>query len=235
VPVECSVDALKKLVFEKLGKDITHFYHIRLFHPTVELRELTKTLLLEQLAENSKLVLLAQQTFSLGILPNALGLKLSRNNLCLTKTGDQNYSSAVGNAPLEHDGRYYWEVRLDNFAEEDDLYIGVADKGINGQACPTHAGPYWGYMPLYAKRFSGEQTGSLIDYGYAHKIGDVVGALLTIRKGVGELSFYRGVSSCGRAFENIKVPVWPVFSLLGSPGSIIQITVDPRAAQPPYD
>lgn len=113
--------------------------------------------------------------------------------------------------------------------------MGVAEKGINGQACPTHAGAYWGYMPLYAKKFSCEETGNLIDYGYAHKIGDVVGVLLTIKKGEGELTFYRGVMSCGKAFENIKVPVCPVFTLLGSPGSVIQITVDPRAAQPAYD
>lgn len=74
-------------------------------------------MLLEQIPEMARLVLLAQYTFSLVVVPGALGLKLSRNNLCLTKTGDQNYSSAMANYCFESDGRYYWEIRLDNFAE----------------------------------------------------------------------------------------------------------------------
>jgi hypothetical protein len=111
----------------------------------------------------------------------------------------------------------------------------VASRGIDAQACPTHSGGYWGYMPLFAKRFSHEDTGNLIDYGYSHKVGDNVGVLLHIKKGEGTLVFFRSGMCCGKAFEGIPVPICPAVTLVGTPNTVVQVTMDSRASLPSYD
>mgnify|MGYP001015546787 FL=1 len=179
--------------------------------------------------------MLAQTTFSLIAGDNATNIKLGRNNLTATKTGDQNYSTCFGNAQMESDGRYYWEFKLDNFCEVEDIFVGVANRTVDAQACPTHSGGYWGYMPLCAKRFSHEDTGNLIDYGYSHKVGEIVGVLLHIKKGQGTLAFFRGGMCCGKAFEGIPVPICPAVTLMGLPNTVVQVTMDPRAQLPVYD
>lgn len=181
------------------------------------------------------MVMLAQSTFSLVAGQNATNLKLSRNNLTLTKAGDQNYSTGFGNVPLENEGRYYWEFKLDNFCESDDIFVGVAKRTISAEACPTHAGEYWGYMPLCAKRFSSEETGNLLDYGFSQKIGETVGILLHIKKGEGTLVFFRSGLCCGRAYDNIPVPVHATVTLKGKSNNVVQVTMDPRAQLPMYD
>lgn len=223
------------MIFDRLHKDMGFFYNIRLVHPDCELRELSRPLHQEQISDGSKLVMLAHTTFSLVAGQNATNIKLSRNNLTFTKAGDHNYSTCFGNALMESDGRYYWEFKLDNFADQEDIFVGVAVRSIDAQACPPHSGGYWGYMPLYAKKFSHEDTGNLIDYGFCQKIGEVVGVLLHIKKGQGTLAFFRGGMCCGRAFEGIPVPVCPAVTLLGSLNTVVQVTMDPRAQLPSYD
>ena len=75
----------------------------------------------------------------------------------------------------------------------------------------------------------------MIKYGSQCKLGDTVGVLLRIFKGVGTLYFFKGPSSHGIAFENIKPPVNAAVTLLGITGSTVQVTLDTKAHTPPYD
>ena len=58
-------------------------------------------------------------------------MKLGKNNLTLTKAGNEIYSTAFSNVAFDADGTYYWEVRIDSFSSEEDIFIGVADRSIN--------------------------------------------------------------------------------------------------------
>lgn len=62
--------------------------------------------------------------------PNAKGsgIKLNGSNLVATKTPEsQEYHTVLGNLPMSS-GKNYWEIKIDNYQEEDDIFIGIARK-----------------------------------------------------------------------------------------------------------
>lgn len=67
------------------------------------------------------------------------------------------------------------------------------------------------------------------EYGFASKLGDVIGVLLEFRTGVGTLSFYRNGTKCGQAFTNLSGIFYPAVSLFCGE---VQVTLDPKAPFP---
>jgi tripartite motif-containing protein 9/67 len=46
-------------------------------------------------------------------------------------------------------GRHYWEVKIDKYADEEDLFLGVARKTVNLSQAPQDSNQFWGYMPIW--------------------------------------------------------------------------------------
>lgn len=224
-----TIQQVKNLIIEKSADQSKTLYNLRLIYPMGSITELavaTNTLEMYRIPDNSKLILIAQTTFFFDPSAKASGIKLSNNNLSAYKNGESDYQTVLGNLALSS-GRNYWEIKIDKFVDEEDIFLGIARKNLNLYTQPSATNLFWGYLCLCAKR-SGPD-GAIIDYGYAAKLGDTIGVLLEFRSGVGSLSFYRNGTKCGVAFSNLTGTFYPAVSLFYGE---VQVTLDPKAPMP---
>mmetsp|Transcript_27339 Transcript_27339/g.24107 ORF Transcript_27339/g.24107 Transcript_27339/m.24107 type:complete len:123 (-) Transcript_27339:278-646(-) len=112
----------------------------------------------------------------------------------------------LGNLVIES-GRHYWEIRIDQFTDEEDLFVGIAKKDISLYGNPLESKVFWGYMCLCGKKFGSD--GVLVDYGYSAKKNDTIGVLLEYKAGFGTLSFYKNGTKFGTAFSNLTGAFYP--------------------------
>ena len=75
------------------------------------------------------MTLLCKTTFYFDPTKKGSQIKLSNQNLTATKNGDSNYHTVLGNIEFNN-GRHYWEIKLDKYVDEDDIFIGVAKPDI---------------------------------------------------------------------------------------------------------
>lgn len=152
-------------------------------------------------------------------------------NLTIQKLGNQTYTTLLSNVGWAESGKHYWEVKIDKFQNEDDVFIGVAYKNIDITSCPTHS-KFWGIIPLYAKRFSPLDVGNLINYGSVVKAGDTIGMLVQFANKKANLTFYRNGISFGIAYQGISGVLYPAITLFGSSNNVVEISYDPQASMP---
>ncbi len=97
--------------------------------------------------------------------PNKKGksITLSNSNFSANKKGEADYQTVLGTLAMSS-GKHYWEIKIDKFVDEEDLFIGIARKEIDLYVQPTTTGLFWGYMCLCARKFGSE--GVLMNYGY---------------------------------------------------------------------
>jgi hypothetical protein len=236
VPINETITKIVNSVIAKANAETPcELYNVRLVYPHGYLQELglSKTVRDEEVPHQARLVLLASQTFSLGAGLHSEGLVLSNNNLTAT-IGDLSESpeTVLGTIVLAS-GSQYWEVKIDRFSEEEGVFLGVAEPGLDLKQHPF-ASQYWGYIPMCAKKFGPGGTGPqdiAADYGMVCYAGDKVGVLLEFRRGEATLSFFRNGMYLGEAFSGLRGPLSPAFSMfIGNK----QITVDPRALIPQH-
>ena len=93
-------------------------------------------------------------------------------------------------------GRHYWEIKLDVFVEMEDIFVGVARRGVDLHTRAWDTGSFWGWICAGGRKFCPASPGPMVqEYGGFSKINDVVGVLFEFKDGVGSISFYNnGVS-----------------------------------------
>jgi tripartite motif-containing protein 9/67 len=229
VDFNTTIQQLKNILLETHLENPKTICNLRLIYPMGFLQELNSTSqTLEQykIPDHANIVLLVQTTFTWD--PNMKGaqIKLSNNNLTCSKPPDSDYQTALGNISLSS-GRHYWEIKVDHYNDDEDLFLGIARKAINLYARPLDTKMFWGYMPLCAKKFGPD--GALYDYGFPAKKGDVIGILLEYKSGMATLSFYRNGTKYGVAFSNLAGSFHPAVCMYYGD---IQVTLDPKAPMP---
>lgn len=75
-------------------------------------------------------------------------------------------------------GSYYWEIKIQKFVDEEDIFIGVAKKDIDLYVQPSTTKKYWGYMCLCGRKFGPD---GVDDYGFYSRLNDVIGVLLEFK------------------------------------------------------
>eukprot|EP01017_Pseudomicrothorax_dubius_P049567 TRINITY_DN9234_c0_g1_i1.p1 TRINITY_DN9234_c0_g1~~TRINITY_DN9234_c0_g1_i1.p1 ORF type:complete len:333 (+),score=89.79 TRINITY_DN9234_c0_g1_i1:26-1024(+) len=199
--ITTTIAQLKAMIIEAAGENSKNICNLRLLYPMGYINELsvgTNTLENYRIPDNGNLILLVQTIFSLDPTIRGEGIKLSNNNLTANKNGgDVDFQTVLGSIPM-NSGRYYWEIKIDKFVDEEDLFIGVARKEVDLNMRPLDTKLYWGYMPLCARKFGPD--GELVEYGFSCKAGDILGVLLEFKQGVGTLSFYKNGAKCGTAY-----------------------------------
>ena len=101
-------------------------------------------------------------------------------------------------------GRHYWEVRLDIYHSEQDIFVGVCPK--QKPETLTELNDVYGWICTQDKKLhkvEGKQY-LLERYGDYSAIGDVIGVFLEFSKeGDGTLTFYRNGVTNGKCFDCI--------------------------------
>lgn len=118
-------------------------------------------------------------------------------------------------------GRHYWEVTLDIYGTEEDIFVGICKQDIklNAHGCET-PNSTWGWQCTSGRKMSPMSDGRAHaqSYGDYSKIGEKIGVLLEFNSnGTCNLSFYRNGLNLGRAFDNIPANTYyPCVSMLNN-------------------
>jgi len=229
IDISSTVQQLKDLLLASHLDHAKTLYNLRLIYSMGTLQELNvpnQTFEQLRIPNNSNITLLVQTSWTWDTNLKAAGIKLQNNNLTAGKNPEVDYQTVLGSLMFSA-GRHYWEVKIDNFNDEEDLFIGVARKEVNLNARPIDTNLFWGYLCLCGKKFGPD--GIYTDYGYQAKKGDTIGVLLEYKSGLASLSFYRNATRCGVAFTNLPGSFYPAVCM--NYGDV-QVTLDPKAPMP---
>ncbi|CAK69624.1 unnamed protein product (macronuclear) [Paramecium tetraurelia] len=229
VPVNYTVEQLRSFIIDGIGQNQKMFHNIKLIHPMIQLKELKDSQIkLSEvgLKDFSQLIFLAEMTFTWDPIKKGKSVILSNNNLTANKKGQSDYQTVLGTLAL-NSGRHYWEIKIEKYVDEEDIFIGIARKEIDLYTQPTTTGHFYGYICLCARKFGAD--GQISDYGYSAVQNDTIGVLLEFRSGIGTLSFYRNGVKCGEAFNNLTGTFYPALSMFYGE---VQVTLDSKAPLP---
>ena len=128
-------------------------------------------------------------------------------NNCLTANRGherRGYETILGSVGFSS-GRHYWEIKLEAYGHEDDIYIGICKQDTNCNTIAWEGGTSWGWLCTGAKKVWPGSIGiSAQEYGEYAKIAEVLGVLLEFGDDqVGHLTFYQHGRTLGKAFNNI--------------------------------
>lgn len=142
--------------------------------------------------------------------------------------GTPTYETVLGTLGFQS-GRHYWEIKIDAYGHEEDIFLGVSKQDVKLSSHGVESGSTWGWTCTSGKKMwpAGDrvQTQSYGDYS---KLNEVIGVLLEFRvsDGVGSLSFFRNGTSLGKAFENIPPGMYfPCISMFNNEATDVQISL----------
>ncbi|KAM3135484.1 negative regulation of SNARE complex assembly [Paramecium bursaria] len=228
VPINASIDLIKQSIIEGMGQTESMMHNIKILHPIQGIKELNFQKLSDTIIRDySQIIFIAQQSFTWDTTKKGKSIQLSNHNLTANKSGEADYQTVLGTLAIGS-GRHYWEIKIDKYVDEEDIFIGIAKKDIDLYVQPTSSQQmFYGYICLCGRKFGAD--GQVQNYGYNSKQNDIIGVLLEFRNGLGTLSFYRNGVKCGEAFNNLQGVFYPALSMFYGE---VQVTLDPRAPIP---
>ena len=124
-------------------------------------------------------------------------------------------------------GKHYWEVRLEHYSSENDIFAGVCPK----QKCENliDLNEVYGWICTMDKKLK-RVDGAIVDehYGDYSSIGDTIGVLLEFGKdGTGNLTFYKNGRSEGLCFSGL--PPNTYYPCVALSGNDVVVTLNSKA------
>ena len=161
----------------------------------------------------AKLVGISKQNFTWDPVKKSQNIELSEDLLTVKKKDESEvmFESVLGTACMSS-GVHQWQVKIDfllDYEEEEDVFVGVANKNINLARSPLEI-EYWGFMCIASRKFS-QQVNE--EFGENACAGDVLNVKLEYRENKGVLSFGKNGNDFGVAFSEIPPGVHPVVTL----------------------
>ena len=142
--------------------------------------------------------------------------------------GTPTYESVIGTLGFSS-GRHYWEIKLDIYGHEEDIFIGISKQEVKLSSHAVESGSTWGWTCTSGKKmWPASERVQTQSYGDYSKLLEVIGVLLEFRAsdGVGCLPFFRNGNSLGKAFENIPAGTYfPCVSMFNNEATDVQITL----------
>lgn len=152
---------------------------------------------------------MGQQSFTWNHVSKGPNITLSNSNLTANKKQiEADYEAVVGSIAFSS-GRYYWEIKVDKFVEQDDIIIGVVNKSVDIRTRLFETGKFYGWICTGGRKISPAVPGGHLnpkEYGgqdNCAKIGDTLGCIFEFKNNVGYMSFLRNGNPLGICFNNI--------------------------------
>ena len=205
------------LLYTMLQKDLSlpPNMHLSLYYPRGRLHPLlgADTPLKLKLPSGTKFIGIAKQVFTWDASKKSANIELLDDLLTVKKKDEAEamFESVLGTVCMST-GLHEWEIKIDflaDYEEEEEIFIGVANNGIDLNKNPMEI-EYWGIMCLACQKFG---QGLQEDYGDRCGTGDVVGVALEFKDNKGVISFSRNGVSLGNAFCEVPPGVFPVVTL----------------------
>ena len=169
---------------------------------------LDQTFLDQDIPHEARLVLVGQQSFTWNINAKGPNIKLFSGNLTANKKSEAEYEAVLGTVPIGS-GVHYWEIKIDKFVEQDDIIIGVVQKGVDIRQRLFDTGKFYGWICTGGRKiYPSVPSGPPIPREYGGnknlaKIGDTLGCIFEFKHGLGNVSFLRNGAPLGICFNNI--------------------------------
>ena len=160
VPVSDKLDRLRELLQQREPEEMQSYHVIKFVYAMGSIKNLSleQTFEQQEIPSGAQLVLLGQKSFTWDLNykgPNILvsiGLFLINSsaqllNNCLTanKKYEIEYETVLATVGFSS-GRHYWEIKLDTFADLEDILIGVARRNIELRMKAWDSGSFWGWI-----------------------------------------------------------------------------------------
>jgi len=150
------------------------------------------------------------------------GLMLLNDNRTVRAVNSNQYKTCYADMCMES-GEYYWEVRVDNYVNEEDVFLGVARWGVSleGSTAPYNTRFFWSYCCSDGQK-TGPNTSSKQAFSESSRTGDVIGFRLDMD--TGKLEVLKNDRSLGILADDVTGPVYPAVNLYYSGA---QVTLHP--------
>mmetsp|Transcript_8474 Transcript_8474/g.12519 ORF Transcript_8474/g.12519 Transcript_8474/m.12519 type:complete len:310 (-) Transcript_8474:33-962(-) len=185
---------------------------LKLYYPMGTLKEVKTedSPLALQLPSQAKLIAIVKQNFLWDQSKKGSNIEIYEGGTVALKKTDDEFESVLGNVCLSC-GKYYWEVKIDLYVDDEDIHIGVAKADLNLYTRPPESDGFWGYTCSDGNKF-GPGSG-VEEYAEPARTGDVIGISLHYEGSSGMLTFLKNGKNFGVAFNNVPMNVHPAVSL----------------------
>lgn len=216
-------------------------------HPMGALKtlDLQKTLWEQNVGHLSKLVLLGIKSFGWDRINKGPAMQLSNEDKTVNRgSSTLDYETILASLGFSS-GRHYWEIKIDEFGIEEDIWIGVAKAGIKTTQHPDQIqGMTWGWQCTSGRKTWWPQNDKpqSVSYGDYSSRGEVIGVLLELSQQDGlnymTLTYYRNGKNLGHAYQQEHIYeglIYPCVSLLNNQETDVRVTLIPCAKIPDDD
>jgi hypothetical protein len=136
-------------VFERIKKELqlNSFSSLKVIYPMGVLKDIkpNDTPRSAKLPANARLVGVIKHHFVWDEHFRATNIEIINNGNTALKKNEEKYESVLANVGLSS-GSHYWEVKVDKYVSDEDIFIGVAHKNVNLELRPTKTSGFWGYL-----------------------------------------------------------------------------------------
>lgn len=138
-------DTLFSKLCEELG--LSKSFSLKLFYPMGRIKEVrpSDTSFSLSLQQGAKLVAVMQQIFVWDENARGSNIEVVNSGRTVVKRNEEDYESVLTNAELSS-GKHSWEITVDRYMRHEDIFIGVAQKGLPLYTRPPETGMFWGYL-----------------------------------------------------------------------------------------
>jgi hypothetical protein len=122
-------------------------FSLKLIYPMGRLRSVrpSDTPYSLNLPLEAKVVVVVQQTFVWDEKAKGENIEIVNSGKSAVKRTEEDYETVLTNAELTR-GKHCWDIIIDRYMRHEDIFIGVAQKGLPLVTRPPETGMFWGYL-----------------------------------------------------------------------------------------